>query len=299
VKRVGKLCLCLAGGLVLNTGVRAEVPSLPGNPYAPIVARNVFNITPPPPVDPNASTEPPPKITPNGITSAYGRLQVLFKVAVPPKPGQPGKEQYYILSTGQAQDDIEVRKIDEKAGIVTFNNHGTIQELPLIVGTASGGSSEPASGGPSPGPGPNKPGFASAGGNANGGGFTRFGSRFGQSGGFGGQNPKNNGANNSANNANSGVMLGGSGANFGSTLGGATANSGLSSQSVADSTSSGSSSTQSQGPPLTPDQVRALIAANLLAAEQRGDATARAYPNIFDSQAGNSSSHTAGGSTSH
>ena len=173
---------------MLNTAVRAEVPSLPGNPYAPIVARNVFNITPPPPVDPNASTEPPPKITPNGITSAYGRLQVLFKVAVPPKPGQPGKEQYYILSTGQAQDDIEVRKIDEKAGIVTFNNHGTIQELPLIVGTASGGSSEPASGGPSPGPGPNtpKPGFASAGGNPNGGGFTRFGSRFGQSGGFGG-----------------------------------------------------------------------------------------------------------------
>ena len=148
MERVGKLCLCLAGGLVLNTGLRADDFVSADNPYAPIVTRNVFDIHPPPPVDPNAqNAEPPPKITPNGIMSAFGHLQVLFKVAIPAKPGQPAKDQSYILSEGQAQDDIEVTKIDEKGSVVTFNNHGTVQELPLAVATASGpGAPPPAAG---------------------------------------------------------------------------------------------------------------------------------------------------------
>src|SRR5208282_3259482 len=186
MKRVGKFCLCLAGGLALHAGLRAADPVSPGNPYAPIATRNVFDIKPPPLVDPNqAPAEPPPKITPNGITSVFGHLQVLFKVAVPAKPGQPAKDQCYILSEGQAQDDIEVTKIDEKAGLVTFNNHGTVQELPLIVGTASGPPA-PASGGPGPGPNIPGPGLAPGRGNINNGGVISFGNRFGQSGGFGG-----------------------------------------------------------------------------------------------------------------
>jgi hypothetical protein len=212
VKRVGKLCICLAGGLVLNAGLRAEDVVSPDNPYAPIVTRNVFSINPPPPVDPNKQpAEPPPKITPNGITSVLGHLQALFKVAIPPKPGQPAREQAYILSEGQQQDDIEVTKIDEKAGVVTFNNHGTIQELPLLVATASGPSGL-AQGGP--GPGPNNPvsRIGSGGGNVNNGGFLPMGNRFGQSGGFGGQNPNISGGNNF-----NGSMNGG--ANSGSRLG--------------------------------------------------------------------------------
>jgi len=40
------------------------------------------------------------------------------------------------MSVGDRKNDIEVVGIDEKAGVITFNNHGRIQELPL-VGVAS------------------------------------------------------------------------------------------------------------------------------------------------------------------
>ena len=63
--------------------------------------------------------------------SIFGQLQVLFKVAGTAKPGQPAKDDSYILSEGQRQDEIEVIHIDEKASLVTFNNHGTVQEIPL------------------------------------------------------------------------------------------------------------------------------------------------------------------------
>ena len=133
MKRLGKIVVCLASGLVLNAGTRANDSVLPNNPYAPIVVRNIFSLNPVPTNDVNATpVEPPPKITPNGIMTIFGHLQVLFKVAGTAKPGQPAKDESYILSEGQRQDEIEVTQIDEKASLVTFNNHGTVQELLLV-----------------------------------------------------------------------------------------------------------------------------------------------------------------------
>jgi hypothetical protein len=132
MKRLGKIVICLASGLVLNAGARADDGVLPNNPYAPIVVRNIFALNPPPPADAGPPADPPPKITPNGIMSIFGQLQVLFKVAGTAKPGQPAKDEAYILSEGQRQDEIEVTHIDEQASLVTFNNHGTVQELPLV-----------------------------------------------------------------------------------------------------------------------------------------------------------------------
>jgi hypothetical protein len=128
---LGKIVLCLASGLVLNTGARADDSVLPNNPYVPIVVRNVFGLNPAPTNDAANTQEPPPKITPNGIMSIFGQLQVLYKVAGTAKAGQPAKDDSYILSEGQRQDDIEVIHIDEKTSLITFNNHGTVQELPL------------------------------------------------------------------------------------------------------------------------------------------------------------------------
>ena len=157
MKRFGKIAVCLAGGLVLIAGARAADPAppdalLPDNPYAPVVMRNVFGLNPPATNDPNAealAANPPLKITPNGIMDIFGQLQVLFKVA--PKPGQKdAKEESYILSEGQQQDDIEVIHIDQKASLITFNNHGVVQELPL--------ANTPAVNTPAPGPGGGGPG---------------------------------------------------------------------------------------------------------------------------------------------
>ena len=136
--RLGKIAVCLASGLVLNASARADDAVLPNNPYAPVVVRNVFALNPIPINDVNAApqADPPPKITLNGIMSIFGHLQTLFKVAVPAKPGQVAKDESYILSEGQRQDEIEVIKIDEKNSLVTFNNHGTVQELALAKANA-------------------------------------------------------------------------------------------------------------------------------------------------------------------
>jgi hypothetical protein len=134
MNRVGKIALCLAGGFIFTVAARADDAALPGDPYAVVVTRNIFGLNPPPPVDPNPpDANPPPKIIPNGIISIFGHLQVLFKVTNPAKPSKTPGDDDYILSEGQRQDNIEVVKIDERNSIVTFKNHGEMQELPLVT----------------------------------------------------------------------------------------------------------------------------------------------------------------------
>ena len=165
MKRVGKIAACLAGGLALNAGLRAAViagfsqqfvagQSLRGD----CDAERFRPLAPPPPRDPALDAEKNlPKITPTGIMTVFGHSQVLFKVAgAPAKQGQPAKDEFYRLSQGQRQDDIEVTKIDEKNGLVTFNNHGLTQELPLVSTPAPSGpaaSPSPVAGNPAMVPG--------------------------------------------------------------------------------------------------------------------------------------------------
>lgn len=125
----------IIGGLLLSTSAPSQDTNLPDGPYSSIVARNMFGLVPIPPVDPHAGDpppDPPPKITPTGHMTLFGREQALFKVGNIARPGQPAREEAYVLSEGERQDDIEVVKIDPVDGIITFNNHGTIQELPLV-----------------------------------------------------------------------------------------------------------------------------------------------------------------------
>lgn len=132
-------CLLLglvAAGWLSGRPLRAgAAPS--ANPYAPIVTRNVFALVPiPVNTGPEVPADPPPKITPNGIMTLFGNLQVLFKVTVS-VPGLPTKDESHVLGVGEREDDIEVEKIDEKAAVITFNNHGVVQELPLVATAAA------------------------------------------------------------------------------------------------------------------------------------------------------------------
>ncbi len=145
MKRVGKIALWLAAGLALNAGARADDVASADNPYAPIVTRNIFSLNPVQADEPVG--DPPPKITLKGIMSANGNSQALYTVAGTGKPGQSSKDQSYILSEGQGQDDVEVMHINDKAGLVTFNNHGTVQDIPLANAPAIG-TSGPGPGGP-------------------------------------------------------------------------------------------------------------------------------------------------------
>ncbi len=145
MKRIGTFAVCLATGLAFTAGLRAASPApanpaLPDDPYSVVVDRNIFGLKPPPPPpDPNEKVkEILPKISPTGIMGYFGHWKVLFKVAPVPKGGQSAKDEVYILSEGEAQDEIEVSKIDEKNSLVTFINHGTEQALPLVAPKSSG-----------------------------------------------------------------------------------------------------------------------------------------------------------------
>ncbi|MCW5551146.1 MAG: hypothetical protein KIS67_03160 [Verrucomicrobiae bacterium] len=145
----------------------AVTPNDAGNPYEAIVGRNVFSLKPPPP-PPNpedlVKKDPPPKIRLQGLTTILGRRQVLFKSQTPAKPGQPAKDESYVLSEGERQGEIEVVAIDENAGTVKFNNHGTVETLNMkddadkpVLGAAPppvtappGGVTRPVAGVPTP-----------------------------------------------------------------------------------------------------------------------------------------------------
>jgi hypothetical protein len=263
MKCCGKIAVCIAGGLALGTALRADDIALAGNPYALIVTRNIFGLNPPPPpVDPNAvPAEPLVKITPDGIMSIFGRLQVLFKTSGGSKQGKPAADESYMLGEGQRQDDIEVVKIDEKAGLVTFNNHGVVQPLALANSPASTtGASTPAAGfNPSAGgfpaamPGGGNPGFN--------GGVNNFGGRsFG-----GGQQGGVNNFNTMGNNPN---------LPFGSTSSGG------------DTVAQPNMAVLPQNAEEAKDQ-EAIIAAEHALAEQEGNPMAKIFPPTkYDIEAG-------------
>lgn len=128
--RVALIVLAFAFGVEPGLGATAS-----DNPYADtIVGRNVFSLkSPPPPPNPEdlIKKDPPPKILLQGLTTGLVGRRVLFKVQFPAKPGQPAKEESFVLSEGERQGEIEVLEINEKTepAVVKFNNHGTIEPL--------------------------------------------------------------------------------------------------------------------------------------------------------------------------
>ncbi len=118
-----KIAAGVAGWLALEATLTAGDVSSTNNPYSTIAARNIFGLHAPPTATPDQPPEPDAIITPNGIVSIFGPARVLFKV----------REKAYVLGEGQRQDDIEVLKIDETKQIITFNNHGVIQHIPLAA----------------------------------------------------------------------------------------------------------------------------------------------------------------------
>lgn len=110
-------------------GLRAATPDAPRNPYEGIADRNVFDLHAPPPKEDADALKPKteiPKLTLNGITTILGK-KVTFITAPAAKPGAPPTT--VMLAEGQAQEEIEVRQIDEKGGVVKVVNHGEEQTL--------------------------------------------------------------------------------------------------------------------------------------------------------------------------
>lgn len=131
MKLAAKLSLVLVWGLA-GRGVAQGVDADAGNPYARISDRNAFALKDPPPLpDPTATiVQPPQKITLLGIVS-WGKVEVIFKVPVAPKPGEQAKDTSFTLGAGERAGEIEVVDIDPATGTVKFVNNKVPQTLTL------------------------------------------------------------------------------------------------------------------------------------------------------------------------
>ena len=131
-KWVGKTLICLVGAFILSADGLANGDVHTNNPYAIIATRNIFGLQQQPASDSTMPHAPPlPKIALKGIMSVYGSRLVLIKVTMPRLGVHSIREKSCILKEGEVQDVIEVKRVDEKAGVVVFDNHGTVQEIKL------------------------------------------------------------------------------------------------------------------------------------------------------------------------
>src|SRR5450756_1274162 len=130
----GHFILCLTAVAWLSPVLHADDLAMASNPYTTITERNVFALVPVPVVSatPDAPlADPPPKITINGMMTLFGKPQVLFKFTPKALPGQPAKEESFVLGEGERQEEVEVTKIDMVAHSASFINHGIAQEVAL------------------------------------------------------------------------------------------------------------------------------------------------------------------------
>jgi len=118
------VCLCL---------VAIAASAVTANPYEAIVGRNVFGLKPPTVTAPPTTAPVPAAVTFKllGISTILDRKQVLLKIITAARPPTLAKEQSYLWSEGQGEDDIEVLAIDAANGIVTLKSHG--ETLPPLT----------------------------------------------------------------------------------------------------------------------------------------------------------------------
>jgi len=146
MKRSNVLSICLLSGAVWAAAAKADESTTAASPYGTIAARNVFALAPLEiPSIPDTPAPQLPKLLPDGVMTILGRAQVLFKVVtLENSPGVQTKSASYIMAEGEQACDVEVIHIDMINRTVTFNNHGTLQEIPLTnVQTGATGNKPP------------------------------------------------------------------------------------------------------------------------------------------------------------
>lgn len=153
------LCIADVPDVTDPAETEADAPAS-DNPYQSIVDRNVFGLKPPPPVQDVGATDktPPPPIFLTGISSFAGKVAMMKSQPTAQKPGTPPKgEQFYMLREGQRDGELEVIRIDERAGTVRINYAGTESTLDFTNNGVKVALGAPAPGG-APGGVPRAPG---------------------------------------------------------------------------------------------------------------------------------------------
>ena len=148
MKRSEITAVCLLGGILSGTAVKAVVTDTKDSPYDVIIQRNVFGLRPPPPI---AEPTPPPKppaaeVKLAGITTIVSPPRAILQwkdPGQPPAPGNPGtppgKDESYIFREGEQQGIIKVLAINVKDGSVKIENAGE----PMLLTFETHGSKLP------------------------------------------------------------------------------------------------------------------------------------------------------------
>jgi hypothetical protein len=127
--------MMIAAGISLfAVSAPAQDEGSAARPYAGIVSRNIFGLAPPKPEVPSVEAAVLPKITLQGTMTIFGKLQVLFTVASAAEPGQPSRMDFFVLRPGEAEQGVGVVQVNPADGTVVFNNHGSLQQLPMSIG---------------------------------------------------------------------------------------------------------------------------------------------------------------------
>jgi hypothetical protein len=121
----------MIASVTLATGARAIVPDSSGQNYNGIAERNLFGLRPPPPPPAPVTPAPPPlpKVILTGLTTILGNEIAFLKVQFPAKPGEPAKEQSFMLKEGEREGEIEVVDINIPAETVRVRNSGTLMPI--------------------------------------------------------------------------------------------------------------------------------------------------------------------------
>ncbi len=116
---------------VIGIAAAVTVYGVPAGKYQTIVDRNVFGLKDIPVEVVVPTNNPPagPKLYLTGITTILGNKLAMLQAQFPGAQGQPAREQYLMLSEGQRDAGIEVRRIDEVNKTVEVDNSGTIMPL--------------------------------------------------------------------------------------------------------------------------------------------------------------------------
>lgn len=137
-------------GLWVLLGVAWAAADTGANPYASIVARNIFNLREPPPPATNAPPPPPPApmvtVKLKGITSILSTKRAILEITDPAKKG-PAESR--ILQEGDRVESVEVLAIDPVKEFVTVRIGDTVTNLTFEKMEAGKTAAAPAA--PTPG----------------------------------------------------------------------------------------------------------------------------------------------------
>lgn len=122
------------------------------NPYASIVARNIFNLREPPPPATNLPPPPPPPapmptVKLKGITSILSTKRAILEITDPAKKGSPESR---ILEEGDRLDSVEVLTIDPVQDFVKVRIGDTVTNL-TFEKVEAGKTAAATPGAPAPG----------------------------------------------------------------------------------------------------------------------------------------------------